>query len=82
MSRGDHDKGQRHSDERQRWRDKMARWRDEKSDNVTRGCDNVEKRSDNVARGPRFPEGTARTWCMTYVDADTRIVRAGLDGGR
>merc|ERR1711879_988151 len=28
-----------------------------------------------------FPSGTAKTWCMTYTDADTRIVRAGADGG-
>ena len=30
----------------------------------------------------RFPEGTERTWLLTYTDADTRIVRAGVDGGR
>ena len=29
-----------------------------------------------------FPAGTERTWLLTYVDADTRIVRAGVDGGR
>ena len=29
----------------------------------------------------RFPEGTERTWCLTYVDDDTRVVRAGVDGG-
>ena len=29
-----------------------------------------------------FPEGTERTWCLTYVDGDTRVVRAGVDGGR
>ena len=29
-----------------------------------------------------FPEGTERTWLLTYTDDDTRIVRAGVDGGR
>jgi len=29
-----------------------------------------------------FPAGTERTWLLTYVDSDTRIVRAGVDGGR
>ena len=29
-----------------------------------------------------FPAGTERTWLLTYTDADTRIVRAGVDGGR
>lgn len=29
-----------------------------------------------------FPEGTERTWLLTYTDEDTRIVRAGVDGGR
>ena len=28
----------------------------------------------------RFPEGVRKTWCMTYTDADTRLVRAGSDG--
>ncbi len=30
----------------------------------------------------KFPAGTERTWVLTYTDADTRIVRAGVDGGR
>ena len=30
----------------------------------------------------KFPEGTERTWCLTYVDDDTRVVRAGVDGGK
>lgn len=30
----------------------------------------------------KFPEGTERTWLLTYTDADTRLVRAGVDGGR
>lgn len=29
-----------------------------------------------------FPEGTERTWLLTYCDADLRLVRAGVDGGR
>ena len=29
-----------------------------------------------------FPSGTERTWLLTYTDDDTRIVRAGVDGGR
>lgn len=29
----------------------------------------------------KFPTGTERTWCLTYVDNDLRIVRAGVDGG-
>ena len=29
-----------------------------------------------------FPEGTERTWLLTYTDDDTRLVRAGVDGGR
>ena len=29
-----------------------------------------------------WPEGTERTWLLTYTDEDTRIVRAGVDGGR
>ncbi|KAJ1452975.1 hypothetical protein M885DRAFT_525398 [Pelagophyceae sp. CCMP2097] len=29
-----------------------------------------------------FAEGTERTWVLTYTDADVRIVRAGVDGGR
>jgi len=29
-----------------------------------------------------FPEGTERTWLLTYTDGDTRLVRAGVDGGR
>ncbi|KAL1503473.1 hypothetical protein AB1Y20_011957 [Prymnesium parvum] len=29
-----------------------------------------------------FPAGTERTWLLTFTDEDTRIVRAGLDGGR
>ena len=29
-----------------------------------------------------FPSGTERTWLCTYTDDDTRIVRAGVDGGR
>ena len=32
--------------------------------------------------GIQFPEGTERTWLLTYTDEDTRIVRAGVDGGR
>ena len=28
----------------------------------------------------KFKEGTARTWKMTYLDGDTRIVRAGKTG--
>ena len=28
-----------------------------------------------------FPEGTTRIWCLTYVDEDTRVVRAGAAGG-
>mmetsp|Transcript_64999 Transcript_64999/g.89319 ORF Transcript_64999/g.89319 Transcript_64999/m.89319 type:complete len:366 (-) Transcript_64999:253-1350(-) len=32
--------------------------------------------------GIRFPEGTERTWLLSYTDTDTRIVRAGVDGGR
>lgn len=27
-----------------------------------------------------FPKATSKTWCMTYTDADTRLVRAGSDG--
>ena len=30
----------------------------------------------------QFPEGTERTWLLTYTDDDTRLVRAGVDGGR
>jgi hypothetical protein len=30
----------------------------------------------------QFPTGTERTWLLTYTDADTRVVRAGVDGGR
>lgn len=30
----------------------------------------------------RFPAGTQKTWCMTYTDADTRLVRAGSEGAR
>jgi hypothetical protein len=30
----------------------------------------------------RFPAGTERTWLLSYTDADFRIVRAGVDGGR
>ena len=29
-----------------------------------------------------FQAGTERTWCLTYVDADMRLVRAGVDGGQ
>ena len=29
-----------------------------------------------------LPTGTTRTWCLTYVDDDTRIVRAGAAGGK
>eukprot|EP00929_Paragymnodinium_shiwhaense_P040639 TRINITY_DN21192_c0_g1_i1.p1 TRINITY_DN21192_c0_g1~~TRINITY_DN21192_c0_g1_i1.p1 ORF type:complete len:549 (-),score=118.30 TRINITY_DN21192_c0_g1_i1:190-1836(-) len=29
-----------------------------------------------------FPEGTERTWLLTYNDSDLRLVRAGVDGGR
>ena len=29
-----------------------------------------------------FPPGVERTWCLTYTDAATRVVRAGVDGGR
>ena len=29
-----------------------------------------------------FPAGTERTWLLTYSDDDTRLVRAGVDGGR
>ncbi|EOD31548.1 hypothetical protein EMIHUDRAFT_252286 [Emiliania huxleyi CCMP1516] len=29
-----------------------------------------------------FPPGTERTWLLTYTDEDTRLVRAGVDGGR
>ena len=29
-----------------------------------------------------FPPGVERTWCLTYTDAATRVVRAGGDGGR
>ena len=29
-----------------------------------------------------FPEGTERTWLLTYTDSDTRLVRAGVDGGK
>ena len=29
-----------------------------------------------------FPQGTERTWLLTYTDDDTRLVRAGVDGGR
>ena len=36
-----------------------------------------------LSRGPiAFPQGTERTWCLTYVDSETRLVRAGVDGGR
>lgn len=28
----------------------------------------------------KFPKATSKTWCMTYTDADTRLVRAGSDG--
>lgn len=30
----------------------------------------------------RFPDGTERTWLLTYTDDDFRVVRAGVDGGR
>jgi len=30
----------------------------------------------------KFPQGTERTWLLTYTDDDTRLVRAGVDGGR
>jgi len=30
----------------------------------------------------KFPNGTERTWLLTYTDDDLRIVRAGVDGGR
>ena len=30
----------------------------------------------------QFPTGTERTWLLTYTDDDTRVVRAGVDGGR
>lgn len=30
----------------------------------------------------RFPAGTERTWLLKYTDGDTRVVRAGVDGGR
>lgn len=30
----------------------------------------------------QFPAGTERTWRLSYVDADLRLVRAALDGGR
>jgi hypothetical protein len=30
----------------------------------------------------QFPQGTERTWLLTYSDRDTRLVRAGVDGGR
>ena len=30
----------------------------------------------------KFPEGTERTWLLTYTDDDLRLVRAGVDGGR
>ena len=29
-----------------------------------------------------FPPGVERTWLLTYTDATTRVVRAGVDGGR
>ena len=29
-----------------------------------------------------FPASTERTWLLTYSDDDTRLVRAGVDGGR
>ena len=29
-----------------------------------------------------FPAGTERTWLLTYADDDTRLVRAGVDGGK
>ncbi|GMI15343.1 hypothetical protein TrLO_g10514 [Triparma laevis f. longispina] len=29
-----------------------------------------------------LPKGTTRIWCLTYVDSDTRIVRAGAAGGK
>ena len=29
-----------------------------------------------------FPPGVERTWLLSYTDASTRIVRAGVDGGR
>eukprot|EP00518_Triparma_eleuthera_P007225 CAMPEP_0182483850 /NCGR_PEP_ID=MMETSP1319-20130603/42236_1 /TAXON_ID=172717 /ORGANISM="Bolidomonas pacifica, Strain RCC208" /LENGTH=247 /DNA_ID=CAMNT_0024685695 /DNA_START=158 /DNA_END=898 /DNA_ORIENTATION=+ len=29
----------------------------------------------------RFPEGTTRIWCLTYVDETVRVVRAGAAGG-
>ena len=35
-----------------------------------------------LGNGIQFPEGTERTWLLTYTDEDTRIVRAGVDGGR
>ena len=30
----------------------------------------------------KFPPGVERTWCLDYTDETTRIVRAGVDGGR
>lgn len=29
-----------------------------------------------------FPAGTERTWLLTFADDDTRLVRAGVDGGK
>ena len=55
-----------------------------------RDADSLRVRFDTITPslfgvGPapiRFPEGTERTWLLTYTDADLRIVRAGVDGGR
>ena len=29
-----------------------------------------------------FPAGVERTWVLCYTDDNTRVVRAGVDGGR